>query len=75
MTRKRLYLETMEGVLRDSNKVIAGQDEGQGIISTDDPSDETVKVWHEAKGYKIPKSGQVSGLMRHRYAKHAGVTS
>ena len=51
------------------------QDEGQGIISTDDPSDETVKVWHEAKGYKIPKSGQVSGLMRHRYAKHAGVTS
>ena len=53
----------------------APQDEGQGIINTDDPSDETVKVWHEAKGYKIPKSGQVSGLMRHRYAKHAGVTS
>jgi membrane protease subunit HflK len=31
ITRERLFLETMEGVLRDSNKVIIGQ-EGQGVV-------------------------------------------
>ena len=32
MTRKRLFLETMERVLRDSNKVIVNQGAGQGVI-------------------------------------------
>ncbi len=32
VTRKRLFLETMEGVLRDSNKVILGQGAGQGVV-------------------------------------------
>lgn len=31
ITRERLFLETMERVLRDSNKVIIGQD-GQGVV-------------------------------------------
>jgi len=31
ITRERLFLETMEQVLRDSNKVIIGQD-GQGVV-------------------------------------------
>src|SRR5690606_2898055 len=32
VTRKRLFLETMEDVLKDSNKVIVGQGSGQGVI-------------------------------------------
>ncbi len=32
VTRKRLFLETMEGVLRDSNKVILEQGSGQGVV-------------------------------------------
>lgn len=32
MTRKRLYLETMEDVLRGSNKVIVEQNNGQGVV-------------------------------------------
>jgi modulator of FtsH protease HflK len=32
VTRKRLYLETMEGVLKDSNKVIVEQGSGQGVV-------------------------------------------
>lgn len=32
VTRKRLFLETMEEVLRGSNKVIVGQGGGQGVI-------------------------------------------
>ena len=32
VTRKRLFLETMEGVLRDSNKVILEQGDGQGVV-------------------------------------------
>lgn len=32
VTRERLYLETMEGVLRDSNKVIVEQPNGQGVV-------------------------------------------
>ena len=32
VTRKRLFLETMENVLRGSNKVIVGQGSGQGVI-------------------------------------------
>ena len=32
VTRKRMYLETMEGVLRDSNKVIVEQGSGQGVV-------------------------------------------
>ena len=32
VTRKRLFLETMEGVLRDSNKVILESGSGQGVV-------------------------------------------
>ena len=32
VTRQRLYLETMERVLRDSNKVIVEQGNGQGVV-------------------------------------------
>ena len=32
VTRKRLFLETMEGVLKDSNKVIVEQGSGQGVV-------------------------------------------
>lgn len=32
VTRKRLYLETMEDVLRGSNKVIVEQNNGQGVV-------------------------------------------
>jgi len=32
VTRKRLYLETMEKVLKDSNKVILEQSNGQGVV-------------------------------------------
>ncbi|MBZ9675923.1 FtsH protease activity modulator HflK [Mesorhizobium sp. ES1-1] len=32
VTRKRLYLETMERVLKDSNKVIVEQGNGQGVV-------------------------------------------
>lgn len=32
VTRKRLFLETMEGVLRDSNKVILEKGDGQGVV-------------------------------------------
>lgn len=32
VTRKRLFLETMEKVLRDSNKVIVEQGSGQGVV-------------------------------------------
>ena len=32
VTRKRLFLETMEKVLRDSNKVIVEQGNGQGVV-------------------------------------------
>ncbi|SFI34575.1 FtsH protease activity modulator HflK [Aerobium aerolatum] len=32
VTRKRLFLETMEGVLKGSNKVIVEQGNGQGVI-------------------------------------------
>ncbi|MEZ5870610.1 MAG: FtsH protease activity modulator HflK [Nitratireductor sp.] len=32
VTRKRLFLETMEGVLKDSNKVIIEQGNGQGVV-------------------------------------------
>ena len=32
VTRKRLFLETMENVLRDSNKVIVEQGNGQGVV-------------------------------------------
>lgn len=32
VTRKRLFIETMEGVLRESNKVIVEQGNGQGVI-------------------------------------------
>jgi membrane protease subunit HflK len=32
VTRKRLYLETMEKVLRDSNKVVVEQGGGQGVV-------------------------------------------
>ena len=32
VTRKRLFLETMENVLRDSNKVIIEQGGGQGVV-------------------------------------------
>lgn len=32
VTRKRLFLETMENVLRGSNKVIVGQDGGSGVV-------------------------------------------
>lgn len=32
VTRERLFLETMERVLKDSNKVIVGQGTGQGVI-------------------------------------------
>jgi membrane protease subunit HflK len=32
VTRKRLYLETMEKILKDSNKVIVEQGNGQGVL-------------------------------------------
>ena len=32
MTRKRLFLETMERVLRGSNKVIVEGGNGQGVV-------------------------------------------
>ncbi|MCT8992036.1 FtsH protease activity modulator HflK [Chelativorans sp. SCAU2101] len=32
VTRQRLFLETMEEVLRGANKVIVGQDAGQGVV-------------------------------------------
>jgi len=32
VTRKRLYLETMEKVLKDSSKVIVEQGNGQGVV-------------------------------------------
>jgi membrane protease subunit HflK len=32
VTRQRLYLETMERILRDSNKVIIEQNNGQGVV-------------------------------------------
>ncbi len=32
VTRERLFIETMEGVLRDSNKVIVEQGSGQGVV-------------------------------------------
>ena len=32
VTRKRLYLETMEKILKDSNKVIVEQGNGQGVV-------------------------------------------
>lgn len=32
VTRQRLFLETMEEVLRGSNKVIVGQEAGQGVV-------------------------------------------
>ncbi len=32
VTRKRLFLETMEGVLRDSNKVILEKGAGEGVV-------------------------------------------
>jgi len=32
VTRKRLFLETMEGVLKDSNKVILESGSGQGVV-------------------------------------------
>jgi membrane protease subunit HflK len=32
VTRKRIYLETMEKVLKDSNKVIVGEDGNQGVL-------------------------------------------
>jgi membrane protease subunit HflK len=32
VTRKRLFLETMENVLKDSNKVIVEQNGGQGVV-------------------------------------------
>ena len=32
VTRKRLFLETMEKVLEDSNKVIVEQGNGQGVV-------------------------------------------
>lgn len=32
VTRKRLFLETMESVLKDSNKVIVEQGSGQGVV-------------------------------------------
>jgi membrane protease subunit HflK len=32
VTRKRLFLETMENVLKSSNKVIVEQGSGQGVI-------------------------------------------
>ena len=32
MTRQRLYLETMEKVLKDSNKIIVEQGNGQGVV-------------------------------------------
>ncbi|MDA4831277.1 protease modulator HflK, partial [Enterobacter hormaechei] len=32
VTRKRLFLETMERVLKDSNKVIVDQKNGQGVV-------------------------------------------
>ena len=32
ITRKRLFLETMENVLRDSNKVIIEQNSGSGVV-------------------------------------------
>jgi modulator of FtsH protease HflK len=32
VTRKRIFLETMEGVLKDSNKVIIEQGSGQGVV-------------------------------------------
>jgi membrane protease subunit HflK len=32
VTRKRLYLETMEKVLKDSNKVIVGDGDSQGVL-------------------------------------------
>lgn len=32
ITRRRLYLETMEGVLRNSNKVIMDNSNGQGVV-------------------------------------------
>ena len=37
-----------------------------------DTSDAAVLAWHEAKGYKVPASGKVNGLMRHRYLKEHG---
>ncbi|TIS17528.1 MAG: protease modulator HflK, partial [Mesorhizobium sp.] len=32
VTRKRLYLETMERILKDSNKVVVEQGNGQGVL-------------------------------------------
>jgi membrane protease subunit HflK len=32
VTRKRLFLETMENVLRGSQKVIVDQNNGQGVV-------------------------------------------
>ena len=32
VTRKRLYLETMEKILKDSNKVVVEQGNGQGVL-------------------------------------------
>ena len=32
VTRKRMFIETMEGVLKDSNKVIVEQGSGQGVV-------------------------------------------
>ncbi|RUW17422.1 protease modulator HflK, partial [Mesorhizobium sp. M1E.F.Ca.ET.041.01.1.1] len=32
VTRKRLYLETMERILKDSNKVVVEPGNGQGVL-------------------------------------------
>ena len=34
-----------------------------------DTSDAAILAWHKDKGYKVPESGKVNGLMRHRYLK------
>ena len=43
----------------------------EGGASTGGSEDEKVLRWHQAKGYKVPADGSVSGLMRHRYRKAA----
>lgn len=38
-----------------------------------DTSDQAILAWHQTKGYQVPTSGVVNGLMRHRYGKAHGL--
>lgn len=37
-----------------------------------DTSDTAVLAWHQVKGFKVPDTGKVNGLMKHRYLKAHG---